>query len=329
MKIAVIGGSGFVGSKLIETIKSSHTVINLDKQCSPFFNDITRIGDVRDIELLKSNLKGVDFVVLLAAEHRDDVSPKSLYYEVNVQGAKNVLEAMDHNGIKNIFFTSTVAVYGLNKINPNENHEFDPFNDYGKSKLQAEIVLKEWVIRDEKNRSVTIVRPTVIFGERNRGNVFNLLKQISSGRFLMVGSGKNSKSIAYVDNVTQFIAFKINNFSTGLDIFNYVDKPDLNMSELVSQVEISLSKSIPSFRLPFWLGLLGGYFFDVLSLFSKRKFPISSIRVRKFCATTQYDSFKMLSSGFVPPYSLNEGLDRTLNFEFGKGKTDEVTFKSE
>ena len=108
---------------------------------------------------------------MLAAEHRDDVSPISLYYDVNVRGTKNVLDAMDKANVKNIIFTSSVAVYGLNKISPNENHSIDPFNHYGKSKWQAEIIIKNWYEKDPIGKSVTILRPTVIFGERNRGNV--------------------------------------------------------------------------------------------------------------------------------------------------------------
>lgn len=329
MKIAVIGGSGFVGSRFIEIVRCNHKVVNLDKQSSPFYNDITILGDIRDVEFLKSNLEGVDLVVLLAAEHRDDISPKSLYYDVNVQGTKNVLDAMDFNGINRIIFTSSVAVYGLNKNNPDENHEFDPFNDYGKSKLQAEIVLKNWFNLKKNVRSVTVIRPTVIFGERNRGNVFNLLKQISSGRFLMIGSGLNSKSMAYVGNVVHFIEFCISSSTLGFEVFNYVDKPDLNMRQLVSQVQSCLSKSIPSFRLPYWFGLVVGYFFDFLSFVLGKRFSISSVRVKKFCATTQYDSSKILSTGFFPKYSLVDGLERTLFFEFGKGKTDGITFESE
>ena len=122
-------------------------------------------------------------MVLLAAEHRDDVSPTSLYYDVNVTGTKNVLDKMDEAGIKHLVFTSSVAIYGLNKQNPREDHLEDPFNHYGKSKWQAEQVIKEWFEKDPIGKSVTIIRPTVIFGERNRGNVYNLLKQISSGSF--------------------------------------------------------------------------------------------------------------------------------------------------
>jgi len=176
--IIVIGGSGFVGSRLILDYKNL-SFINFDKNQSPFFPSITTIGNICN----KSDLifeKNVDTVVLLAAEHKDNVSPKSLYYDVNVKGTKNVLDAMDKAGISNLIFTSSVAVYGLNKKNPDENHPFDPFNDYGKSKLEAEFLIKEWYENDPKNKSITIIRPTVIFGERNRGNVYNLLKQIYS-----------------------------------------------------------------------------------------------------------------------------------------------------
>src|SRR5690606_17038666 len=142
----------------------------------------TIIGDVLDKQSLIVNLNGADVVVLLAAEHRDDVTPTSLYYDVNVTGMRNTLEAMAVNNVKRLIFTSSVAVYGLNKDNPDESFSADPFNHYGISKWQAEQVLQEWYI-DHKDWNVNIVRPTVIFGEGNRGNVFNLLNQIASGKF--------------------------------------------------------------------------------------------------------------------------------------------------
>jgi hypothetical protein len=86
----------------------------------------------------------------------DVVTPTSLYYDVNVEGTKNVLEVMASKDIKNIIFTSSVAIFGLNKPNPNEEFPADPFNHYGKSKYQAENVLLEWQKQDQ-NRSVTII----------------------------------------------------------------------------------------------------------------------------------------------------------------------------
>ncbi|EKY3233334.1 NAD-dependent epimerase/dehydratase family protein [Cronobacter malonaticus] len=328
-KVIFIGASGFVGTRLIERALSDFDITNFDKQNSHFYPDITVAGDVRDKASLEKQLSECSTVVLLAAEHRDDVSPTSLYYDVNVQGTRNVLEAMDKHNIKNIIFTSSVAVYGLNKKNPDENHPVDPFNHYGKSKWQAEEVLREWFNRAPESRSLTIVRPTVIFGERNRGNVYNLLKQIASGRFAMVGKGNNYKSMAYVDNIVEFITWKLKNVTPGYQVYNYVDKPDLNMNQLVAEVEKSLDKKIPSVHLPYPVGMLGGYCFDVLSKVTGKKYAVSAVRVKKFCATTQFDATKVHQSGFVAPYSLSEGLDRTLQYEFVAVKHDDITFVSE
>ena len=80
---------------------------------------------------------------------------------------------------------------------------------------------------------------------------------------------------------------------------------------------------------PYWLGMLGGYGFDILAFVTRKKLTVSSVRVKKFCATTEFDASKALATGFKAPYTLGEGLVRTLEFEFVHPRTDEVTFKSE
>jgi len=324
--VKVIGGSGFVGSFLIEELKEFE-VSNLDKNPSPFFNQITTIGDIRKKEDLIFS-KEVNTVILLAAEHRDDVTPISLYYDVNVEGTRNVLKAMDIAGVRNLIFTSSVAVYGLNKINPDENHAKDPFNNYGKSKWEAELVIKEWFENDPINKSVTILRPTVIFGERNRGNVYNLLKQITSRKFIMIGKGENKKSMAYVRNIVALIKDKLEKKELGFSVFNYADKPDFSMNELTLMIEKKMNIKNHKLRIPFWLGMLVGYGFDLISLLSKKKLLISSVRIKKFCSTTQFDASK-INNKFNAPYSLKDGLDITLDHEFINPKKDEFLFYSE
>lgn len=330
MKVVMIGASGFVGTRLIDLLKTdnNYDLKNVDLLPSHFFNDVTVIGDVRKQEDMDKELSGADVVVLLAAQHRDDVSPVSLYYDTNVGGMEVTLKAMEKNGVRRLIFFSSVAVYGLNKENPSEDHPKDPFNHYGKSKWQAEQVLQEWH-SSHSDWNINIIRPTVIFGERNRGNVYNLLSQISSGRFLRVGKGTNKKSMAYVGNVVAFVKFLIEEKKSGYNVYNYIDKPDFDMNELIALVEKVLNKHIPSIHFPYWMGMMGGYCFDILAKILGRKLAISSVRVKKFCATTEFDSSKMQSTGFRPPYTLAEGLSRTLEFEFLHPRKDDITFKSE
>tara|TARA_B100002052_G_C15879959_1_gene598749 strand:+ start:1602 stop:2561 length:960 start_codon:yes stop_codon:yes gene_type:complete len=314
-KIHVFGGSGFIGTRLISLLNPYFDVQNMDLRNSKTFNKITVINDICSFDANQVDLNKSDCVILLAAEHRDDVFPFSKYYKTNVEGTKNVLIQMDKVGCKNLIFTSTVAVYGLNNLNPNEDFEPKPFNHYGKSKLKAENIIKNWFKIDPKNKYISIIRPTVIFGEENRGNVYNLIKQIVSKNFLMIGNGNNIKSMAYVGNVVEFILDRLKKQKIGCEIFNYVDKPDLTMNQILMEVEENINHKIPKIKIPYFLGLIVGYLFDLLSFIFKKQFIISSVRVKKFCANTGFDGSK-INKIFKPPFSLKEGLKRTIKHDF-------------
>lgn len=313
MNITLIGASGFIGTNLISLLKPGNKMVNIDKLPSSTHPELTVVANITDVNALRSAIPAdTDCIIHLAAEHKDDVSPASLYYDVNVKGTENILRIMDEKNITRIIFTSSVAVYGLDKDNPTETAPVDPFNHYGKSKLEAEKVLENWISKAPADRSLVIIRPTVVFGQGNKGNVYNLLRQISTGKFLMIGNGLNKKSMAYVGNITAFLAHCLKTMQRGHQVYNYADKPDLTTRELIKQAEISLNKKLPPLRLPYALGYAGGMALDLAGKLMGKKFPISAVRVKKFCATTQFSAEKARNSGFEPPFSLQEGLDLTI-----------------
>ena len=323
--VGIIGGSGFLGSRLSKRLEESDVRFLVgDLQ---FDNDKSVVVDIEDRDSL-SKLSDVDWFVNLAAIHRDDVRPLSRYDDVNIQGSVNVCEAARNHGVNKIIFTSSVAIYGFARADTDETGEPNYFNDYGRTKYLAEQVYKEWQAEDPENRTLVIVRPTVIFGEGNRGNVYNLLKQISSGRFVMFGNGKNKKSMAYVENVAAFLEYSLS-FKPGLHIYNYIDKPDFDMNTLVSGARKTLfGKNDVGLRLPAFLGMAIGYIADILAKVTCRSLPVSSIRVKKFMGTTQF-STSVSETGFVPPVELEEGLARTLRYEFLEDNSDKRTFDTE
>jgi len=316
MNILITGGSGFIGTNLVtDLLKQGHKVTIYDKLKSKTYPDLCITGDIRDKEKLTTSMCRADAVYHLAAEHRDDVQPASLYYEVNVGGAENMVCALKENNVKRLIFTSTVAVYGLNSGAPDEDNPVRPFNDYGKSKYEAETIFNKWADSDHTH-CLIIVRPTVIFGEKNRGNVYNLLYQLSSGKFMMVGKGTNRKSMGYVINLTSFLASLLKSVP-GKFIYNYADKPDLCMNELIKIFQNTLGKnSRNNFQIPYVLGLMGGYGYDILARITGKTYPISFIRIKKFCADTVINADKLQKTGFVPSYTLAEGLSRMIKSEF-------------
>ncbi len=325
--VGIIGGAGFVGSRLTARFNKKNIIskrYDIDFKNKSDTNIYCNVEDISSLD----QLSDVDTIINLAAVHRDDVRPLSRYDDVNVQGAINVCNVARKYEIKKIIFTSSVAIYGFAPADTNESGEPNYFNDYGRTKYLAEQIYKEWQSEDPNNRTVVIVRPTVIFGEGNRGNVYNLLKQIHSRRFAMFGNGKNKKSMAYVENVAAFLEYSLS-FKPGLHIYNYIDKPDFDMNTLVCEVKKILFKNnTVGLRLPSVLGMAIGYIADFIAKIIRKTLPISSIRVKKFMGTTQFAS-SISKTNFVPPVSLEEGLARTLRYEFLEDNSDKQTFETE
>jgi nucleoside-diphosphate-sugar epimerase len=327
LKVALIGGAGFVGTYLRKRLTRNGFKVKVLDIKRPTSECDYEYFDVTD-ETCISPLVGSDVVINLAAEHRDDVSPVSRYYDVNVNGASLLCEKAEKLGIEHIIFTSSVAVFGFAPPGTNESGAHSYFNEYGKTKHLAEVVYRNWQSKNTLTRTLVIVRPTVIFGPGNRGNVFNLLNQIASKRFIMFGKGSNVKSMAYVENIAQFLNDCMN-FDAGLHVYNYVDAPDLSMNELVEFCRWTLfKKKGVGLRLPAFIGVGIGSLFDLFSMVTGKKLPVSSVRVKKFMGTTSFSS-SVAERGFLAEHTLLEGLSKTLNYEFLEDHSGEETFYTE
>jgi nucleoside-diphosphate-sugar epimerase len=316
--IGIIGGSGFIGTALARTLAAQgHAIRVIDLEPSRAYPDLWRRADVRDLPALSDAVAGCTTLYHQAAEHRDDVRPATLYHDVNVGGAHHVCAAAEAHGIDRIVFTSTVAVYGAADRELDETAPLRPFNEYGRTKAQAEEVFRDWAARAPE-RSLVIVRPTVVFGPGNRGNVYTLLAQIARGRAIVIGAGQNRKSLAYVENVADFLAHALT-FEPGVQVYNYADKPDPDMNQLVSLAgqTLGVGGGRP-LRLPYGLGLGAGLGCDLMARLTGRRFPVSSARVRKYAANTQFANARCLATGFTPRHDLNAALVAVIRQEFGR-----------
>jgi len=326
--LLIIGGSGFIGSRLCRRLRDRGSEFTIfDKAPSHAFPDAVTLGDVRSLDDLRAAIPEGAVLVNLAAEHRDDVLPVSLYDDVNVGGAENICTVAAERNVKTIVFTSSVAVYGAALPGTGEDGAIAHNNHYGRTKYEAERVFRRWQAAAPDERTLVIVRPTVVFGERNRGNVYNLLRMISSGLFVMVGSGNNVKSMAYVENVAAFLVHLLAQ-PPGVHLCNYVDEPDLTMNELVAEVSRVLGRKASRLRIPFAVAYPLAKSLDLAGRVRGRGFAISSVRIRKFCANTKFTTASG-ETGFAPVVPLSEALERTIRYEFLESHEDEALFFSE
>jgi nucleoside-diphosphate-sugar epimerase len=334
VKICVAGGSGFIGSFFYDALVAlGHELVILDVADPRYDADAARFvkGDIRDREKVREALSGCDAVVNLAAAHHDFGIPEKAFYDVNVHGTEVILGVMDEIGISDICFFSTVAVFGDAPEPRTEATEAHPLSPYGKSKFQAEGVLRTWAGGGDGRRCL-VIRPTVTFGPRNTANMFTLIRQIHSGRFLPVGSGKNIKSLCYVENIVDAVvqlwgldrSRSEKAVGGGFHLLCYIDKPDLTSREICQTVYEALGRKHPSMSLPLWMALLLALPFDAVIKLTGRNLPVSSARIRKLYADqTKFEAEAMADAGIGSKVHLRQAIRNMVQWYMDEGQYKE------
>ncbi len=325
MKYLFTGASGFIGSHFHEVLDNL-LITNLDLEKPRFKNSANFFeGDIRkesDIEAVMSN-GNFDILIHLAAQHKDFGIQYQEYFNTNHYGTKKLCDACSKYGIKKIVFYSSVAVYGANVTPSNEEDIPIPNMPYGESKWAGEKALLEWASEDPL-REVLIIRPAVVYGERNVANMFRLIEQIKAGRYFHIGKGDNVKSIVYVKNLVQATLWLIDRMQPGVFTYNYADSPQLTSREIANIISDSLNKT--PINLPYWLVYLMGIPFDLVIKLTGKDLPISTNRIKKFCTETYHKADKITKEGFVPKYSNKEGLQNMVKWMNDGRSTDEAIF---
>ena len=308
-KLFITGGSGFIGHHFHNSYKQID-IINYDLQ-PPFESKNSHFiqGSILDAEKLSENLAGIDFVLHLAATHFDF---QKNYYRTNVDGTKVLLEEMSKKDIKNLIFYSSVAVYGALNNGVSEETNPEPNMPYGDSKYEAEKLIKAWAKEDD-NRSAIIIRPAVVFGAYNFGNVFNLIKQIDSGFFLNIGGGENIKSMVYVKNLVDYTISLMKEMKPGVSIYNAIDTPNYGIFDLTSIIAEKLGKKPPA-KLPLPVAKLLALPFDLLNVLTGKDIIINSKRIEKFCSSTHFIPKKLEEEGVKQKVPTGDAIKETIDW---------------
>lgn len=317
-KYLMPGASGFIGSHFHDVLDND-TIVNLDL-VKPKWNQksLYEKGDIRSKESVDEILSRYkcEAIINLAAEHKDFGLAREDYFRTNELGTEILCDAATKHGINTFVFYSSVAVYGNNQSPSTVEMAPNPNLPYGESKLAGEAVLKKWAAEDP-NRKVLIMRPALIYGERNVANMYRLIDQINKGRYFHIGKGDNVKSIAYVKNIVQATLYLIDNLEPGVHTFNYADSPQLTSRKIAETIATALKRKNP-ITLPYPLVTAMGLPFDLAIKVTGKDLPISTSRIKKFCTETYHKAVKVATQGFEPNYSNIEGLQNMVEWYLKK-----------
>ncbi len=238
-----------------------------------------------------------------AAVHREPGHAKEEYFDTNIPGARNVCDFAEHVGCKNIFFTSSIAVYGPTSGPASETSPLYPATPYGISKLAAELIHEAWW-RAGAGQRLYICRPGVIYGPGDPGNILRMIRAVKKGYFIFPGSRHLRKSYGYIEGLLDSFEFIMSRSENRLT-YNYVERETETLATLVEIVQERVGRKIPTFMAP--LPLLQCAAIMIQALTGGHS-PIHPARVRKAASSTHILPLTLSNMGFKFHYDFRNSL---------------------
>jgi len=308
--ILITGATGFLGNHLLPTLQQQNFSIKITTRqlLSPISHNIPsiQINNIDQTTDWSEALKEVDCVIHLAARAHilkdESIDPKLQFYQTNTAATANLVKQAIAQGVKHFIFMSSVGAMATTSEQVlTEASPCKPDTPYGKSKLQAEQAIKE--LCENTSMSWTIIRPPLIYGPRNPGNMQRLLKLVQTGLPLPLGAINNQRSFLYVGNLVDTITTCIFHPNAKNQTFLISDGKDLSTPTLIQKLGKAMGKSPTLIPIPSQL----------LHLVAK---PLGKEdTITRLTGSLAIDSNKIRTTlNWQPPFSVEQGLQNTVNW---------------
>ncbi|EKO3645766.1 NAD(P)-dependent oxidoreductase [Vibrio metschnikovii] len=314
MKVLITGGSGFIGTNLVEVLLArGFDVLSLD--ISPPVHDkhisVYQYCDIREYESLYEKFihYSPDIVVHLAA--RTDLDGKSLDdYSSNILGVSNVCRVVENvSSIKKTLFASSMLVCRAPYV-PADVNDFSPNTLYGESKVEGERIVRK---ASERLGDFVIFRPTSIWGPWFKIPYRNYFDMILGGRFFDIDGGFCKKTYGYITNAVNQIESLMSTDTDLRDKLIYLgDSKAVDISYWASLIAQNAHLPAPR-RLPKWLFRIAALSGDALKMIGI-SFPLTSFRLNNMLTDNVVDCSVATSLNIYKEVGLTEATKNTLQW---------------
>lgn len=317
----IIGGAGFLGKHFTDFIIKNRLIdeiylcdINYPEWLTSEFSGLNiyfisyDIRKVLEISIFPRNL---DLIINLAAIHREPGHLDQEFFATNLVGAENTCNFAEIVGCNNIIFTSSISPYGVSESVKDESTLPIPVTAYGSSKLVSEKIHQIWQAKDSLNRRLVIVRPGVVFGPGEGGNVSRLIKAVLNRYFFYMGNKGTRKAGIYVKELCNAIwwVFKQQEINgENVSLFNMSMNPGPSIQEYVNAVcsVAKVKRFVPSIPYEFLIGV--AYGIDFFAKLLRIKHPFSPVRIRKLVRSNNILPTYLLEHGYHYQFTLESAL---------------------
>lgn len=322
-KILVTGATGFTGGNLCRRL------VQDDKQVVAFVRPTSRIEilkklgiecrevDIKSTESVQENFSNIAMVYHIAAAYRSEYSDRDEFRLVNVEATRNLLEASMRAKVERFVHCSTVGVQGEIEDPPaDENYRFKPGDHYQRSKLEGELLAREYF---KKGLPGCVVRPVGIYGPGDT-RFLKLFRAINRGRFIMIGTGKTLYHLTYIDDLIEGFIKAGTRPEAVNGVFTIAGERYTTLNELIGIIANVLSKHVTLLKIPIWPVYVASVVCDKLCKSLGIAPPLYPRRVEFFMLDRAFSinkAKKML--GYQPKVDLYQGIRKTAAWYIEKG----------
>jgi nucleoside-diphosphate-sugar epimerase len=309
----ILGGAGFIGTHLARQLVDCgqfRQIVSLDIESPrrPIASVTYKTHDVRQ-PIHQTIDRGFDYVFNLAAVHRTPGHPDPAYYETNIAGALNAVAFCERHGIENLFFTSSISVYGPSEEALDESSPVQPNGAYGRSKYLAELIHRAWHERS-LGRRLRIVRPAVVFGEGENGNYTLLVKLLRRGWFAYPGRTDTLKASGYVKELVRSMFFALDR-PEPLYLYNFAGPQVPTIADICGAFHELGGMRPPLGIVPLPVVRSGALCCQALNALGLRN-PINLNRVTKLIHSTNVLPRRLIADGYPFAYDLRSAISDWL-----------------
>lgn len=317
-KYLVTGATGFTGGRMARLLLAKgHRVVAFVRSLEKAKN-LTGLGiecrevDLKSRESVADNFADIERVFHIAAAYRTEHADRSEFFQVNVEGTRNLLEAAKAHGVKRFVHTSTVGVQGRIDDPPaDEEYRFLPSDHYQQSKLEGELLAREYF---KEGLPGAVVRPVGIYGPGDT-RFLKLFKPINKGVFVMIGSGKILYHMTFVEDLCQGFYLAGTHENAKGQVFTIGGPEYTTLRELVNRIADILDKPRPKLRVPFGPVWVAAWLCETLCRPLKISPPLYPRRMEFFQHSRAFSIEKARRFlGYEPKYGLREGLAKTAEW---------------